>query len=43
MMASREQMRDISLYDEYRNGCMGEENCKTCGRYLDDCDGKEEE
>ena len=29
--------------DECRDPCIGQDECKTCPRYLDDCDGKEEE
>jgi len=27
--------------DECRDKCLGQDSCKDCPRYLDDCDGKE--
>lgn len=42
-MASEMQMRDIERFDEFRNKCLGHDKCEDCPRYLDDCDGVEEE
>ena len=28
--------------EEAGDKCLGQDDCKTCPRYLDDCDGKEE-
>lgn len=28
---------------EARDKCFGQETCQECGRFMDDCDGKEEE
>jgi len=27
---------------EYRDKCLGQDKCKDCPRYLDDCDGRED-
>ena len=27
---------------EARDKCIGQEKCNDCGRYLDDCDGRED-
>jgi len=27
---------------EARDKCLGQDSCKDCPRYMDDCDGKDE-
>ncbi len=38
------QHRGFEMMSELEaNKCLGEDDCKTCPRYLDDCDGKEDD
>ena len=32
-------MDNYEMYDK----CLGQTDCETCPRYMDDCDGKESE
>ena len=38
-----DNLLEQSREDYYNLKCLGQDICDNCPRYLDDCDGKEEE